>query len=83
MWDELKFCLPKDSAKQVSAMYYARKLGRDLRHGAIVLDLGCGTGVSIDLFREAAPGARWIGVDIEHSPEVDARMRSRRRTRST
>lgn len=75
MWNELKCCLPTDSAKQVNAMYYARKLGGVLREGAMVLDLGCGTGVSLDLFREAAPGARWIGVDIEHSPEVDARTR--------
>lgn len=75
MWDELKDCLPKDSARQVSASYYAQKLGGGLRDGAIVLDLGCGTGVSLDLFREAAPGSHWIGVDIEHSPEVDARTR--------
>lgn len=76
MWNELKCCLPTDSAKQVNAMYYARKLGGNLRDGAVVLDLGCGTGVSLDLFREAAPGAHWIGVDIEHSPEVDARTRA-------
>ncbi|WP_208456923.1 class I SAM-dependent methyltransferase [Lysobacter solisilvae (ex Woo and Kim 2022)] len=76
MWDELKDCLPKDSAKQVSAAYYAQKLGRDLPQGAVILDLGCGTGVSLDLFRGAAPGSRWIGVDIEHSPEVDARTRA-------
>lgn len=75
MWKELKECLPTDSAKQVNAMYYARKLGPALPAGATVLDLGCGSGVSIDLFREVSPTSRWVGVDIEHSPEVDARMR--------
>lgn len=76
MWKELQSCLPKDSARQANAMYYARKLGTDLPTGATVLDLGCGTGVSLDLFREVAPKARWIGIDIEHSPEVDARIRA-------
>jgi SAM-dependent methyltransferase len=68
--------LPTDTAKQVASQYYARKLGPALPAGAVVLDLGCGTGVSLDLFREVAPHVRWVGVDIEHSPEVDARVRA-------
>jgi len=40
-----------------------------------VLDLGCGAGDSIDLFRRLAPEVRWSGVDIEESPEVGMRAR--------
>ena len=43
--------------------------------GPRVLDLGCGAGDSIDLFRRLAPGVRWTGVDIEGSAEVGMRTR--------
>ena len=42
----------------------------------VVLDLGCGSGGSVDFIRSAAPGCRWIGVDIAESPEVDSRKRT-------
>jgi SAM-dependent methyltransferase len=76
MWNELLPALPTDTAKQVNAMFYARKLAPTLAEGALVLDLGCGDGVSLDLFRSVAPTVKWLGVDIETSPEVDARTRS-------
>jgi SAM-dependent methyltransferase len=76
MWDEIVDCLPTDSARQTTAMDYARLLGPGLEPGAVVLDVGCGTGVSLDLFAGAAPMARWVGVDIESSPEVLARTRA-------
>jgi SAM-dependent methyltransferase len=41
-----------------------------------VLDLGCGRGDSIDQFRNVNPSMTWVGVDIERSPEVKARVRS-------
>lgn len=41
-----------------------------------VLDLGCGDGRSVDLFRALAPTATWLGVDIEGSAEVAARTRT-------
>lgn len=41
-----------------------------------VLDLGCGAGDSIDLFRELDPQVRWTGADIEQSPEVAERTRT-------
>jgi SAM-dependent methyltransferase len=40
-----------------------------------VLDLGCGTGDSVEQFRNVNPDVRWTGVDIERSPEVAARRR--------
>ena len=43
--------------------------------GLRVLDLGCGAGDSIDLFRRLAPGVKWSGVDIEGSAEVQERTR--------
>jgi SAM-dependent methyltransferase len=41
-----------------------------------VLDLGCGAGDSVDLFRSLEPRVRWTGVDIERSPEVEQRTRT-------
>lgn len=44
-----------------------------------MLDLGCGTGSSIDVFRARDPGVEWIGLDVPGSPE--ARFRTRRDAR--
>jgi SAM-dependent methyltransferase len=44
--------------------------------GGSVLDLGCGTGDSVEQFRNVNPDVRWVGVDIERSPEVGARRRT-------
>ena len=48
-------------------------LGRGLK----ILDLGCGVGASFVWFRKLDPDVEWYGVDIEDSPEVRARSRSR------
>lgn len=69
--------LPADAAYQDNALRCARRvLGQPCGPMATVLDLGCGEGGTIDLFRELSPGAHWIGLDIEASPEVAARRRS-------
>ena len=70
--------IPEDhSAQTVADGYAARFLGRPGRPGAPrVMDLGCGRGDSVDLFRSLEPGVRWTGVDVERSPEVDQRTRS-------
>lgn len=41
-----------------------------------MLDLGCGVGDSIDMFRALDKDFQWFGVDIEDSPEVRNRLRS-------
>ena len=41
-----------------------------------VIDLGCGSGDSVDQFRNVNPDVKWVGVDIERSPEVAARRRT-------
>src|ERR687886_1631202 len=33
-----------------------------------VLDLGCGEGGSLELFRGRHPGVRWVGVELPDSP---------------
>lgn len=70
--------IPADHSRQVLADdYAARFLSRpDRPEAPRVMDLGCGAGDSVDLFRSLDPAVRWVGVDIEHSPEVDERTRA-------
>ena len=63
--------IPSDHSRQVLADHYAERL-----RARRVLDLGCGSGDSIDLFRSVDPAVSWVGADIEESPEVAARTRT-------
>jgi SAM-dependent methyltransferase len=63
--------VPGDHARQTIAEEYAARLGR-----GDVMDLGCGPGDSVDLFRRLDPGVHWVGVDIEGSDEVGRRTRT-------
>ena len=63
--------LPSVPAGQALADDYIPRLA-----AGSVLDLGCGTGDSVEQFRNVNPGVRWVGVDVESSPEVAARRRS-------
>jgi len=40
------------------------------------VDFGCGVGTSLDFFSKTLAGTKWTGVDIEESPEVNARTRT-------
>jgi SAM-dependent methyltransferase len=52
-----------------------REIAPQDKVGMRVLDLGCGEGGSVELFRRLMPSATWHGIDIESSPEVDRRNR--------
>ncbi len=66
--------LPRDHARQALAEDMARAAVGGAQAPA-VLDVGCGTGRSVEIFRGLAPEPRWMGVDLADSPEV--RMRTR------
>jgi SAM-dependent methyltransferase len=61
--------IPSDHSKQTLADSYARPVAR-------VLDLGCGAGDSVDVFRSLSPDVSWVGADIADSPEVASRRRT-------
>src|SRR4051794_36293268 len=63
--------IPADHSRPVLADHYAGRL-----RARRVMDLGCGAGDSVDLFRAVDPGVRWVGVDIEESAEVAERTRA-------
>jgi SAM-dependent methyltransferase len=68
--------LPSDHCRQVSSKHYIERVLRDNARELRVLDLGCGTGRSLDLFRSRQPQIEWHGVDIRSSPEVNERRRT-------
>lgn len=63
--------IPGDHSRPVLADGYAWLL-----RAARVLDLGCGAGGSVDLFRSVDPQVNWVGADIEDSAEVAGRTRT-------
>jgi SAM-dependent methyltransferase len=63
--------IPRDHSRKVLADDYAARL-----RPARVMDLGCGAGDSVDLFRALDPEVDWVGVDIEDSHEVSGRTRA-------
>ena len=60
----------------MSSQSVLASLLKQSRNVGSVLDLGCGDGRSIDLFRRLLPDVAWTGVDIAKSPEVDLRQRT-------
>jgi ubiquinone/menaquinone biosynthesis C-methylase UbiE len=70
--------IPADHSHKVLADDYARRYMADPGRppSPRVLDLGCGAGDSVGLFRSLEPRVRWTGVDIERSPEVAERTRT-------
>ncbi|MEZ5656089.1 MAG: class I SAM-dependent methyltransferase [Sphingobium sp.] len=74
IYDLMKEFIPNDHCRQSRASEMAKNIIAKKKPQMIV-DLGCGAGNSVDFFRKCAPQARWVGVDIEQSPEVMQRIR--------
>jgi SAM-dependent methyltransferase len=75
-WDLMEAYIPDDHARQMTSWDVAHDVLQRDSLPERVLDLGCGSGGSIDLFRSVSASIEWVGVDIESSPEVEARVRS-------
>ena len=69
-------CLPDDHAEQVSSRYYIERVVHRGGVPPVVVDLGCGRGDSVEVFRRHAPDVAWIGVDIRSSMEAQQRTRA-------
>jgi SAM-dependent methyltransferase len=69
--------IPNDHARQTFAETYIwQDLGRPQGRPWRVLDVGCGPGFSIDVFRMRDPDVQWVGLDLPDSPEVRTRTRT-------
>ena len=70
--------IPADHARQTIADHYVeRDIGRAEGRPWRVLDLGCGSGSSVDLFRARDPDVQWVGLDVPESPEAPTRTDAR------
>jgi SAM-dependent methyltransferase len=76
-WLMAELKVPSDHAKQSSAAKILTQLLSEnaVPAPAVVMDLGCGEGDSVDFFRRLNPDVQWVGLDIEDSPEVRRRKR--------
>ncbi len=73
----LPAALPTDDARQTLAdRYIELEVGRSDDSPWRVLDLGCGSGTSLDFFRARDPNVEWVGLDLPDSPEVRTRTRT-------
>jgi SAM-dependent methyltransferase len=68
--------VPVDHSRQVLADHWIETAFASGPPGARVMDLGCGTGDSVDQFRSVDPTVQWVGIDLERSPEVERRVRA-------
>lgn len=67
--------IPADHARQTLAQHMASRAMAGVA-GPSVLDLGCGAGDSVDMFRGLDSGVHWTGLDVGDSAEVSARIRA-------
>jgi SAM-dependent methyltransferase len=63
--------VPRERVAQALADDYIPRLA-----SGSVIDLGCGAGDSVVQFRDVNSSVRWVGVDVERSPEVASRRRT-------
>jgi len=76
IYDYLSGALPKDHCRQTRALEVITDHYASNAKPKNVLDFGCGVGTSLDFFSKTLAGTKWTGVDIEESPEVNARTRT-------
>ncbi len=68
--------IPQDSSQQVTSEYYITQiLAAEAKSPIKVLDLGCGEGNSEAKFKAHEQKVEWFGLDIDESPEVNARTK--------
>jgi SAM-dependent methyltransferase len=68
--------VPSDHARQTIAdRYIDSEVGRPDGSPWRVLDLGCGSGSSVDFFRARDPRVQWVGLDVPDSREALGRSR--------
>lgn len=72
-WEDLTPYVPTDHARQVRSAYYIESLMSQDPPPTTVVDLGCGVGTSLNLFRGMRQDVQWIGIDIPDSMEAVAR----------
>ncbi|WP_087000782.1 class I SAM-dependent methyltransferase [Rhizobium sullae] len=75
LYEAIKGCIPSDHSRQMYSRSVVASLVENGFSPQTILDLGCGDGRSLDMFRSLTPSAKWTGLDIEKSPEVDERVR--------
>jgi SAM-dependent methyltransferase len=74
----LESAVPADHSRQAIAdRLIEAAIGRQDGRPWRVLDLGCGPGSSVDLFRARDPGVEWIGLDVPDAPEPPIRSVAR------
>jgi len=76
IYDYLSSTLPKDHCRQTRALEVIDEYYATNTKPKEILDFGCGVGSSLDFFAKTLAGSKWTGVDIEESPEVNARTRT-------
>jgi SAM-dependent methyltransferase len=72
----LRPAIPTNVSPQVLADALVPEVLAGAPRGALVIDLGCGRGDSVDLFRAVDPSVRWVGLDLAGSREFEERSRS-------
>jgi ubiquinone/menaquinone biosynthesis C-methylase UbiE len=76
LYDFLAESIPEDHCRQVGSKELIKSSVDKGFYPNNILDFGCGTGQSVEYFKSLLPTSRWTGVDIEFSPEVNARKDS-------